>query len=932
MVLLHARKSLQSGWLFRLTAPPRVRQRQGVGVRGMAGVAGQGPGSDPWITATPRVCLHDVPTALRAGGLAPHAPVTLSASLTDENGKQVSAEAGPLVWFAASLLSLFDNVGQIVEIGRAPRVVVVTRHAPRLLVSLLQFVSHAHYRTDDRGSVDVRTAAAVGGSYTGVFSSGLLTTLAPAPHEFPFLRLYRRDPHLPWKVTVRLRDGHHPLATHAQALAEVELERHLMAQGVRRVAVREGRVRGALYLPPGDGPFPAVIDMFGSAGGLMEFRSAMMASRGIASLALAYFAYDDLPKTTDVFELDYFEEAVEALLGRAEVVPDRCGVVAVSKAVDVACCMATWLPKVKAVVCISGSPIAVDSVITHRGHTLVEGVKLNLSIMTADKNGCLYPQRKFLTQEGHVDHPKFIPIEQADDDTFFLMAAGANDAWSSDFFVHLTQERMESKGRGAWVEAVEYPGAGHIIEPPYGPHIRHSYHRHLPVTSEDGSDKVEGVPLLWGGNAEDTCRAQEDLWPRMTAFFTRHVRDNSRWYRQHGFCSCAHYVTDGAGGVDVRVAESVGGSYEGVFPAGLLTTLVPAPHELSSLRLYRRDTTLPWKIQVSVLDGHHLLGAKAEATAEVELERHLMASGVRRVPVREGRVRGVLYLPPGDGPFPGVIDMFGSIGGIMEFRSAMLASRGFASLALAFFGYDDLPTDTHNIDLDYFEEAVEVLLAVPEVIPDRCGAVAISKSGDILLSMATLIPAVKAVVGISCCTFVYHSRMTYKGKLFRQGTEMKKQAIAQTERGTLFGSMKDLFTNDNPAMIPVEEADHDTHFLLAVGDDDAWQFKHSLPTFRERMLSHDKHNFETILYPGTGHIIEPPYGPLISQSFQRHIPSDGVDRGMVMEWGGQPQPTCAAQEDLWHRMRTFLTNHVMEESPWYQQHLARHAPRHTSKL
>lgn len=44
----------------------------------------------PWLSATPRVCLHDVPTILRAGGLKPNTPVTLTADLTDENGKQVS--------------------------------------------------------------------------------------------------------------------------------------------------------------------------------------------------------------------------------------------------------------------------------------------------------------------------------------------------------------------------------------------------------------------------------------------------------------------------------------------------------------------------------------------------------------------------------------------------------------------------------------------------------------------------------------------------------------------------------------------------------------------------------------------------------------------------------------------------------------------------
>ncbi|XP_063612472.1 acyl-coenzyme A thioesterase 2, mitochondrial-like [Penaeus indicus] len=177
----------------------------------------------PWLSATPRVCLHDVPTILRAGGLKPNTPVTLTADLTDENGKQ--------------------------------------------------FCSHAHYISDADGDVNAGVAASVGGSYKGVFPAGLLTTLAPAPHEFPMLRLYRRDPQLPWKITVKVLEGHQPLGTQEEAVSEVELERHLMGPGVRRIPVRAGRVRATLFLPPGPGPFPGVIDMFGTAGGLMEFRA-----------------------------------------------------------------------------------------------------------------------------------------------------------------------------------------------------------------------------------------------------------------------------------------------------------------------------------------------------------------------------------------------------------------------------------------------------------------------------------------------------------------------------------------------------------------------------------------------------------------------------------------------------------------------------------
>ena len=56
----------------------------------------------------------------------------------------------------------------------------------------------------------------------------------------------------------------------------------------------------------------------------------------------------------------------------------------------------------------------------------------------------------------------------------------------------------------------------------------------------------------------------------------------------------------------------------------------------------------------------------------------------------------------GEGPFPGVIDMFGMIGGLVEYKAALMASRGFAALALAYFGYEDL-TRTYTFELEYFK-------------------------------------------------------------------------------------------------------------------------------------------------------------------------------------------------------------------------------------
>ena len=56
-------------------------------------------------------------------------------------------------------------------------------------------------------------------------------------------------------------------------------------------------------------------------------------------------------------------------------------------------------------------------------------------------------------------------------------------------------------------------------------------------------------------------------------------------------------------------------------------------------------------------------------------------------------IKGTLFLPAGNGPFPAVISMYGGLvqGQVVEERSALLASRGFASLALAYFGLEGLP-------------------------------------------------------------------------------------------------------------------------------------------------------------------------------------------------------------------------------------------------
>ena len=60
---------------------------------------------------------------------------------------------------------------------------------------------------------------------------------------------------------------------------------------------------------------------------------------------------------------------------------------------------------------------------------------------------------------------------------------------------------------------------------------------------------------------------------------------------------------------------------------------------------------------------------ESPALESITLERHMISPGVRRIPIKIGRIRGFLFIPPGDGPFPGVIDIYGGQGGVDEHRA-----------------------------------------------------------------------------------------------------------------------------------------------------------------------------------------------------------------------------------------------------------------------
>ncbi|XP_059135351.1 acyl-coenzyme A thioesterase 5-like isoform X2 [Peromyscus eremicus] len=270
----------------------------------------------------------------------------------------------PMVSLEPEGRSCWDEPLSITVRGLAPQQPVMLRAALRDEKGAL-FRAHARYRADAHGRLDLARAPALGGSFAGLEPMGLLWALEP---ERPFWRLVKRDVRTPFVVELELLDGHEPDG--GRLLARAVHERHFMAPGVRRVPVREGRVRATLFLPPGNGPFPGIIDIFGVGGGLLEYRASLLAGKGFAVLALAYYNYDDLPKGMDAFHLEYFEEAVNYLLRHPQVKGPGIGLLGTSKGAQLCLSMASFLKGITAAVIINGSMANVVGTLQYKDVTL----------------------------------------------------------------------------------------------------------------------------------------------------------------------------------------------------------------------------------------------------------------------------------------------------------------------------------------------------------------------------------------------------------------------------------------------------------------------------------------------------------------------------------------------------------------------------------
>ncbi len=238
----------------------------------------------------------------------------------------------------------------------------------------------------------------------------------------------------------------------------------------------------------------------------------------------------------------------------------------------------------------------------------------------------------------------------------------------------------------------------------------------------------------------------------------------------------ATFVADAQGNVDTSRQAPVSGSYKEVSPMGLIWSMMPADRKTTRYQPPRDFGAQT--IELQLLRGRTQLAA-------AKLQQVPIAEGVKRIALREGRLRGLLFLPPGEERHAGVLVVGGSEGGLPSRRAAWLASHGFAALALAYFRYDDLPNELAGIPLEYFGTALNWMAHRPEIKSDRIAVMGVSRGAELALQLGSMFPAVRAVVAYApanvrfpaCCGFTsVPFAWTWSGKGSRSGVCVRWRA------------------------------------------------------------------------------------------------------------------------------------------------------------
>ncbi|EYC24058.1 hypothetical protein Y032_0014g2292 [Ancylostoma ceylanicum] len=424
------------------------------------------------------------------------------------------------------------------------------------------------------------------------------------------------------------------------------------------------------------------------------------------------------------------------------------------------------------------------------------------------------------------------------------------------------------------------------------------------------------------------------------------------------FMSRGVFCADDLGEIDVSTMAPLRGTYSGVRPMGLFEGLLPC-EDFRYGNYCKCTPPNPFKFDVELRD------CTGKVLCSVPIIKRWIHPAVVRREIEEDGLCGTLFKPPGDGPFPTILDMSGAGGGINEHKGATLSSEGFCVFSLAFFQYKTLISDLNDLDLDYFRKAIHWLIALP-FTRKEIGIQGVSFGGLLVNMLAVRHPEIIAVCSINGGHVISeYARIKENGKILPY-TDTPTNMLYYLNQTMCYDKTVKYMVVTEEADMKVETAPKRTAFryvsfqkILAsrytarrlshvasrvimhrrcgtaqqTGGGCRRQVFHgtnaslddlSTPTvfvtrLHEKKLKESGHYVEVDFAPG-GHLMEPPY-------FPGHQVVYAKIAGCIQAYGGEPCLHGAGQNKIWPNTVAFFKRFLGEPQPLEDYREMSEAPR-----
>lgn len=388
------------------------------------------------------------------------------------------------------------------------------------------------------------------------------------------------------------------------------------------------------------------------------------------------------------------------------------------------------------------------------------------------------------------------------------------------------------------------------------------------------------------------------------------------------------FQADENGTVDLSTQAPVNGTWDVIDPEAIIWSMMPRRQDIFVTKLVP-DMIEPMVLTVRAANGKSRFGV-SRAT------RNWMAPGVRSVELRGENHAGMLFLPPGPGPHPGLVMLHGAMGGMLSHRTkaALLASRGVAAMSTAYIKEPGFPKMVNEVPLEIILESIEALGNHPDVDSDRLALFGICKGSEAsLITSALGEPNLKAVVvidpteyvwqGASNENFLANSSWKFKGEALPfveikrkvlWPDSIKESILLKTHLEALAPDRDGLHTlaaheaglkNEarvKSATIPVERIQAPI-LMLAAKDDPTWPcVKMGQDILTKRRAAGFKDD-KLVILEHAGHVLN---NPLLPCTIHRVAKPGKIG----LEWGGNTEGRAQGRRLLWSETLEFLNRYV----------------------